>query len=266
MEKFKLILSKAKNVLILTGAGISAESGIPTYRGPGGYWRKYHAQSLDSISAFQQSPSLVWEFYHYRRELVKLKTPNAAHYAITKLQRTSANTGSNIHLVTQNIDELHKRAGSENVIELHGSIYRTKCLKCGVTEPNYDSPICEGLKGRGAPDASAETSDIPVDQLPRCKRSSCNGLLRPAVTWFGEPLDTNILQQIEVILRKCDLCLLIGTSSVVQPAASFAPYLAEKGVPVAEFNLEPTEYTNDFRFNFQGPCTKTVTEALSDYI
>lgn len=88
MEKFKLILSKAKNVLILTGAGISAESGIPTYRGPGGYWRKYHAQSLDSISAFQQSPSLVWEFYHYRRELVKLKTPNAVSFELYNIVNT----------------------------------------------------------------------------------------------------------------------------------------------------------------------------------
>lgn len=266
MEQFKKILSNAKNVFILTGAGISAESGIPTFRGSGGLWRKYQAQSLANPAAFKKSPSLVWEFYHYRRELVQTKNPNAAHYAVASLQKKFKERKLNTHLVTQNIDELHKRAGSINIIELHGSLFKTKCLSCKVLESNYESPICEALRGKGAPDSDATDSDIPVEELPHCKDLSCKGLLRPAVVWFNEALDSDVLAATQSALDACDLCLIIGTSSVVYPAASFAPYLAKKGIPVAEFNLEATACTNSFSFHFQGPCTETVVQALEDYI
>ncbi|KAF4522692.1 hypothetical protein B566_EDAN012709 [Ephemera danica] len=243
MSAFKEILKASKRLVILSGAGISAESGIPTFRGSGGFWRTYKSQDLATYGAFRRDPSLVWEFYHYRRELVLTKQPNAAHIAVAECEERG---DRHVTVITQNIDGLHQTAGSKNVIELHGSLFKTRCLKCGDVAPNKDSPICPALKGRGAPDPAPDHhhDPIPEDQLPRCK--SCGGLVRPHVVWFGENLDSDILRQADEELSTCDLCLVIGTSSVVYPAAMFAPQVAQRGVPVAEFNMEPTPATDKF--------------------
>jgi len=166
-------------------------------------------------------------------------------------------------VITQNIDELHRRAGTQDLIELHGSLFRTRCLKCGDLRSNYDSPICEGLRGKGAPDADAVDSTIPDAELPHCKQGTCDGLLRPAVVWFGEGLEEEDLRRSGEELDKCDLCLVVGTSSVVYPAAMFAPQVAARGVPVAEFNLESTPATDSFGFHFEGPCGTTIPTALN---
>uniref|UniRef100_A0A8D3DTT3 NAD-dependent protein deacylase sirtuin-5, mitochondrial n=1 Tax=Scophthalmus maximus TaxID=52904 RepID=A0A8D3DTT3_SCOMX len=236
LAAFREIFSKAKRVAVLTGAGVSAESGVPTFRGAGGYWRKWQAQELATPEAFSRNPSRVWEFYHYRREVT---------------------------VVTQNIDELHRRAGSKNILEIHGSLFKTRCMSCGHEAANHKSPICAALAGKGAPDPDTHDAQIPAQQLPRCEQTGCHGLLRPAVVWFGETLDSDILTRAEEVLDSCDLCLVVGTSSVVYPAAMFAPQVAARGVPVAEFNMEDTPATMRFKFHFHGLCGTTLPPALA---
>ncbi|KAI1298157.1 NAD-dependent protein deacylase sirtuin-5, mitochondrial [Halotydeus destructor] len=259
---FRDRLRNAKHVVALTGAGISAESGVPTFRGSGGLWRKYRAQDLATPEAFNKTPSLVWEFYSYRRELVLTKQPNAAHYALSDAEKAFSQDGRRFTVITQNIDELHRRAGSDNVIELHGTLFKTRCTKCGDIASNHDSPVCEAMRGLGDPDPTTLDSTVPVKELPHCKKVNCNGLLRPHVVWFGEQLDPRVLEQAAQELDKCDLCLVIGTSSIVYPAAMFAPQVAARGVPVAEFNIESTPTTDNFGFHFDGPCGTTLPEAF----
>lgn len=261
MSKFRECFKKSKHVVVLTGAGVSAESGVPTFRGAGGFWRTWQAQDLATPGAFRKNPSLVWEFYHYRREVMRTKDPNPAHMAIAEAEARLEAEGRRLVVITQNIDQLHHRAGSKKIWELHGSLFTTLCSKCGDIKPNTDSPICQALDGKGAPDPSAEDARIPESELPRC--SSCSGLLRPNVVWFGEGLDHEVLEQAGEELDACDLCLVVGTSSVVYPAAMFAPQVASRGVPVAEFNIEATGATQSFGFHFSGPCGTTLTEALA---
>ncbi|KAL7984478.1 hypothetical protein Chor_003048 [Crotalus horridus] len=226
MTEFREIFAKAKHIAIITGAGISAESGVPTFRGAGSFWRKWPAQELATPEAFARNPSRVWEFYHYRRELMMTKQPNPAHLAIAEC-----------------------------------SLFKTRCTSCRNVVENYNSPICPALAGKGAPDLETEEATIPVGDLPRCEL--CNGLLRPHVVWFGETLDSNILTDVEKELEICDLCLVIGTSSVVYPAAMFAPQVSARGVPVAEFNMQSTPATDKFRFHFPGPCGTTLPPAIA---
>merc|ERR1712154_441979 len=167
LAKFRRLLEKSQHLVILTGAGVSAESGVPTFRGAGGFWRRYRAQELATPEAFQMNPSLVWEFYHYRREVMLHKHPNPAHEAIAEIEKRFSEEGKKVVVITQNIDELRRRAGSENILELHGSLFRVRCTRCGeVTE-----------------------------KLPRCRQSGCGGLLRPHVVWFGEGLNSQVLKE-----------------------------------------------------------------------
>lgn len=264
MAKFQSILQKASKILVLTGAGISAESGVPTFRGSGGLWRTYRSQDLATPQAFRRSPSLVWEFYHYRRELVLTKQPNKAHYAIAAAEKVLSDQGKSLTVVTQNVDGLHLRAGSSNVIELHGNLYKTRCLECGTVADNTDSPIVPALKDRGAPDPTFKGPEIPMKDLPHC--NDCGGLLRPHIVWFGENLEPEVLDNTNTALSECEACLVVGTSSVVYPAAMYAPQLAARNIPVAEFNVESTPATDELMFHFRGPCTETVPEALSVFV
>lgn len=263
LTQFRKDFAKAKHIAIITGAGVSAESGVPTFRGAGGYWRKWQAQDLATPGAFSRDPSLVWEFYHYRREVMSSKEPNAAHLAIAECEARLSQQGRSVVVITQNIDELHYRAGSRKILELHGSLFKTRCMSCGEVKANHTSPICPALEGKGAPDPEAKDARIPVNDLPRCERRGCHGLLRPYVVWFGEALDADILSSVEEELEKCDLCLVVGTSSIVYPAAMFAPQVAARGVPVAEFNTESTPATMRFMYHFEGPCGTTLPPALA---
>lgn len=263
LAAFRKIFSKTKKIVIITGAGVSAESGVPTFRGAGGYWRKWNAQELATPEAFSRNPSRVWEFYHYRREVMLTKNPNPAHLAIAECEERLSKQGREVTVITQNIDELHRRAGSKEILEIHGSLFKTRCMSCGHEAANYKSPICAALKGKGAPDPKTPDAEIPVQHLPRCEQTGCHGLLRPAVVWFGETLDSDILTHAEKVLDSCDLCLVVGTSSIVYPAAMFAPQVAARGVPVAEFNMENTPATMRFKFHFHGPCGTTLPPALA---
>ena len=261
LAAFRSHFQNAKHIVVLTGAGVSAESGVPTFRGAGGFWRQYQAQDLASPDAFESDPSLVWEFYHYRREVMVTKKPNPAHIAIAECESRLQKENRRVVVITQNIDELHKQAGSNNILELHGSLFRVRCTNCGKETENKDSPICESLMGKEAPEPNAKSNRIDIKDLPRCL--DCRGLLRPAVVWFGEQLNHEILRQTHEELDKCDLCLVVGTSSVVYPAAMFAPQVASRGIPVAEFNMETTPKTFEFGFHFEGPCGETLPKAIA---
>uniref|UniRef100_A0A8B9T6V0 NAD-dependent protein deacylase sirtuin-5, mitochondrial n=1 Tax=Anas platyrhynchos TaxID=8839 RepID=A0A8B9T6V0_ANAPL len=249
MADFREVFAKAKHIAIITGAGVSAESGVPTFRGAGGFWRKWQAQELATPGAFARNPSRVWEFYHYRREVMLSKHPNPAHIAIAECEKRLSKQGRSVVVITQNIDELHRKAGSKHLLEIHGSLFKTRCTNCGNVTANYKSPICPALAGKGL-------------KCP-CEEDGCNGLLRPHVVWFGETLDPDVLTEVEKELDMCDLCLVVGTSSVVYPAAMFAPQVSARGVPVAEFNMEATPATDKFRFHFSGPCGTTLPPALA---
>jgi len=259
VEKFRDSLKNAKKIVVVTGAGVSAESGVPTFRGPGGFWRTYKVTDLATPQAFKANPSLVWEFYHYRREVMLTKHENKAHLAIAALQRRCQKNGKAITLITQNIDRLHQKAGSVNVVELHGSLWETRCTKCGVIKENRDSPICASLKDKGAPDPTQTEARIPIDQLPTC---SCGGLLRPNVVWFNENLNPDILNASFDAAQNCDLLLVVGTSSIVYPAAMLAPEAAKNGALVAEFNIEETDLTDKFRYLFKGKAGVTMPYIL----
>uniref|UniRef100_A0AAY5EX53 NAD-dependent protein deacylase sirtuin-5, mitochondrial n=2 Tax=Electrophorus electricus TaxID=8005 RepID=A0AAY5EX53_ELEEL len=263
MTEFREVFSKAKHVAIITGAGVSAESGLPTFRAASGHWRKWKTQDLATAQAFSRNPSRVWEFYHYWRELAIRAEPSAAHRAIAECEARLSKQGRSVVIITQNTDELHRRAGSRHVLEIHGNLFRTRCLNCGDVETNHQSPICTALKGKGDPDPSCSDANIPVEDLPRCNQGGCDGLLRPDVIWFGETLDSHVLTKVEKVLDACDLCLLVGTASVVFPAALFAPQVAARGVPVAEFNIRPRAATSSSTYHFQGPCATTLPNALA---
>ncbi|XP_028832192.1 NAD-dependent protein deacylase sirtuin-5, mitochondrial-like [Denticeps clupeoides] len=263
MAAFRKAFSEAKHIAIITGAGVSAESGIPTYRGAAGQWRKWKAQDLATPEAFSRNPSRVWEFYHYRREMTLIREPNAAHHAIAECEARLSRQGRSVVVITQNIDGLHQRATSKHVLELHGSLFRTRCVSCGKVSANHRSPICDSLKGKGSPDPDVADANIPVINLPRCEDNNCNGLLRPDVIWFGETLDSNVLTPVEKELEICDLCLVVGTSSIVYPAAMFGPQVASRGIPVAEFNIKSTPNTSYFTYHIQGPCGTTLPAALA---
>ncbi|PYQ48774.1 MAG: NAD-dependent protein deacylase [Acidobacteria bacterium] len=178
---------KPRKIVVLTGAGVSADSGIPTFRGAGGLWRNYRAEDLATPEAFARSPLLVWEWYEWRRSIVREAEPNAAHRAIASLAKAL--------VVTQNVDGLHQRAGSQNVIELHGNLFRTRCVR--------DDSRRDAIHAFG---------DLP----PHCE---CGALLRPDVVWFGETLPEGAFARASHAVSEADLLLVIGTSGVVFPAA-----------------------------------------------
>jgi NAD-dependent deacetylase sirtuin 5 len=261
LQRFQALLSKAKHVAVLTGAGISAESGVPTFRGTGGFWRKWQATDLATPMAFAKNPSLIWEFYQYRRDLVSKCKPNRAHFSLVALEKRLEKEGKKFTLITQNIDRLHHSAGSKNILEIHGSLWVTRCTKCGDERENRKNPICPALDGKGEPNPDAKEAQIPLDQLPSCEL--CKGLLRPAVVWFHESLNEKILEKVQEVLQECDLFLVVGTSAVVYPAAMFAHVVAITGTPVAEFNLESTTATSECSFVFQGKAGELMPVALS---
>ena len=209
MESFK----RAKTVVVITGAGISAESGVPTFRGANGLWRRYRAEDLATPHAFGRNPLLVWEWYDWRRRLISDKEPNPGHAAIAAMEALF----EEFLLITQNVDGLHRKAGSRKLIEVHGNLWRVRCMAEGRVFPNNEVPLRE----------------IP----PRCE---CGALLRPDVVWFGESLSEKDLADSYTALRECDCLMVVGTSAVVQPVASFPGIARNGGAFIVEINVQPT--------------------------
>lgn len=212
-EKTLSALKEASSVAILTGAGVSAESGVPTFRGKDGLWKNFRAEELATPSAFFRDPELVWEWYSWRREIIRDIAPNPAHNSIAKMEEMF----DRFTLITQNVDGLHNRAGNEKIIELHGNIWRVRCTKEEKIFWNDE-----------------DFSDkIP----PLC---SCGAMLRPDVVWFGESLPIEAITKAVEESRSCDLFFVIGTSAVVEPAASLPRMAKEAGAYLVEVNIEKT--------------------------
>lgn len=231
-------LRSAKYFAVLTGAGISAESGVPTFReAQTGLWAKYDPQELATPEAFERNPKLVWEWYAWRRELVAKANPNAGHMALVELESCA----SHFTLITQNVDGLHQRAGSKKIIELHGSIARTKC--------SFDGDLVE---------AWSETAQVP----PPCPR--CGHPLRPDVVWFGESLPRAALAAAVEAAQRCDVFLSIGTSSVVEPAASLPRLAAERGATVIEINPDRTPLTDFVPYWLQGRSGEILPKLIEE--
>ncbi len=204
-------------IRVLTGAGISAESGIPTFRGKDGLWNKYDPTELATPEAFKRDPKLVWEWYDWRRQLIAKAEPNEGHKVLAQMEENFPD----FWLVTQNVDGLHQRAGSKKVIELHGNIWKVRCIGCGKEDYDYRAPLPE----------------IP----PEC--DSCGGLLRPGVVWFGESLPVDALQRAYELSEDADVFIVVGTSAQVYPAAEL-PFVAKRrGAKLIEVNPEETPVT-----------------------
>ncbi|KAI5704684.1 hypothetical protein M8J76_013333 [Diaphorina citri] len=193
MNQFKEILKTARRIVVITGSGISAESGIPTFRGDGGWWRNNHVAHIANIESFKENPGRVWAFYNYRRQQAASKAPNKAHYALARFEEECIRQNKSFVLFTQNVDGYHQAAGSRNVIELHGSLWRTKCSWCDKVEENRKIPIVpvldEAICNPNASDVWYSDEEINVNDLPRCSDKACGGLLRPDIVWFGEQLN-----------------------------------------------------------------------------
>ncbi len=231
IDKAIEILGKARSVVVMTGAGVSAESGVPTFRGKDGLWKTYRAEEIANPQAFAANPAFVWQWYNMRRKMMKSVSPNPAHEALARLE---SGPFKSFTLITQNIDGLHSLAGSRSIIEVHGNIWRIRCDSCGHIEHN-------------------ET--VPLPEPPYC---DCGAPLRPDVVWFGESLDNEVLSAVMAALPRADVMLVVGTSSVVYPAASFAIFAKQAGATVIEVNLAPTPLTPQADVSIMGKAGEVM--------
>jgi NAD-dependent deacetylase len=226
IEEVVEFLAGTGRVAVLTGAGISAESGVPTFRGNDGLWRQYKAETLATPEAFERDPKLVWEWYDWRRGLIAPAEPNAGHRVIAGWESLFGEMA----VITQNVDGLHAKAGSQNVVELHGNIWKLRCAREGTVGEVRDNPL----------------PHIP----PVCP--NCGSFLRPHIVWFGESLDPVVLGRAYELSESCQVMFVIGTSAVVHPAASLPYAAARAGAKIIEVNLEPTSLTPQADFFFPG--------------
>lgn len=233
-DSVKDILQNAKKIVFVTGAGISQESGIPTFRGKDGLWKNYDAMKLATIEAFYDNPSLVWEWYNERRNNIFSANPNPGHYAIAELEKYT-----DVVVATQNIDGLHRRAGSTNVLELHGSIIRIKCTGCKYIE-NITTPY----------------EKVP----PLCE---CGKMLRPDVVWFGEALPQNVWKSTVIHANTCDVMIIAGTSLVVSPANTIPLYAKQNNATLIEVNPEDTMMSSEMDLTVKETSAVALPELVS---
>lgn len=237
----------AQRIVVVTGAGVSAESGVPTFRGREGLWRDHRPEDLATPAAFRRDPRLVWEWYAWRRSLVASCSPNPAHRALAELQARKEAA-----ILTQNVDGLHALALEEvasgaaegRLLELHGSLFRVRCTAC-PWKTSRREPV----------DASSAAT------LPRCP--GCGALARPGVVWFGEALDPDVLEEAFRLASSADICLVVGTSAVVQPAASLPLATARAGGVLVEVNPEPTPLTELAAVSLRGPAGAVLPRLLA---
>ena len=236
-EDFVQKLKDANSIVFFTGAGISAESGIPTFRGKDGIWNKLKPEELANFNAFLRNPDVVWEWYQHRRSIIHERGPNPAHFAIAELEKYY----KEIYVVTQNVDNLHRRAGSNKIYELHGNIERNYCIDCA--EPFEDSKF-----------------DLSQKSVPRCEE--CGGLIRPDVVWFGEFLPQEVFAEGEQKAEYSDICFVIGTSAVIYPAA-YIPLNAKKsGSFLVEINITETEISHICDYSLFGRAGEIMPEVV----
>jgi NAD-dependent deacetylase len=236
MDHVREWLRQARSVAVLTGAGVSAESGVPTFRGPQGLWKERRPEDLATPAAFARDPKFVWEWYDWRRGVLAQVKPNPGHYALADLEKRV----SNFTLITQNVDGLHELAGSRNVLCLHGSMWTLRCLDCERERIDKRVPMPE----------------IP----PLCE---CGGMLRPGVVWFGEALPQTVWRDAEAAARASDLFLVVGTSAVVYPAAGLAQIAKSSGARVVEINIAETAISDGIDSFLQGPSGELLPQLIA---
>jgi len=242
MDLARSLVRGARRIVALTGAGVSAESGVPTFRGAGGLWKQFRAEDLATPDAFARDARLVWEWYGWRRSVVLSCVPNAAHRALA----SASATWPDVRVVTQNVDGLHAAAGGGTAplpLELHGSLFRIRCTACGLRQDD-----------RSAIDATA------METLPHC--GACAALMRPDIVWFGEPLDPLVLGEAVRLASAADVCLVVGTSALVHPAAGLADLTHRAGGAIIEVNVDATPITKMAVAVLRGPAAEIVPELL----
>jgi len=233
-ESIKEQIRDIKKIVFVTGAGMSQESGVPTFRGKDGLWRNYDAMKLATIDAFYDNPKLVWEWYNERRRNIFAARPNLGHKAVAELEKYAE-----VVVLTQNIDGLHQKAGSSEVLELHGSIIKIKCSVC-----NFKDEIM------------VEFSEIP----PLCR---CGNILRPDVVWFGESLPQDVWQKAMIFASQCDLMVIVGTSLVVSPANTLPIYAKQNDAILVEVNPEDTEMSSEMNLVIRNTSAIVLPEFVS---
>lgn len=229
-------LGDARNVTVLTGAGVSAESGVPTFRDPGGIWEKFRPEQLANFEAFMSDPDFVWSWYQHRREIMREVAPNKGHFALAEMEKVF----TNFDLITQNIDNLHFRAGSKKVTELHGNIERNYCIDCRTFYEDID--LCE-------------------KKVLKCEK--CGGLIRPDVVWFGEMLPMKELRYAEEKAAESDVFFSIGTSAEVYPAAMLPIIARRAGAYVVEINIKPTAISRELNETLTGKSGNILENILN---
>lgn len=241
----KEMLRSAHHIVIFTGAGMSAESGVPTFRDAlSGLWSRFSPEALATSTAYQRDPELVWGWYEWRRSKILATEPNAGHRAIAEF---SLKRGD-VTLATQNVDDLHERAGSVGVLHLHGSLFAPRCIACGLPGQFVDDHPEEPEDGRRIPP-------------PHC--AHCDGMLRPGVVWFGESLPQDIWQKTETATAKCDLMICTGTSGIVYPAAGLPTIAASNGAMVIQVNPNETPLDAVAHCNLHGSAATVLPELLA---
>ncbi len=234
IQKAKEIIEKSKKIVIITGAGISQESGIPTFRGVGGLWKKYRAEELATYEAFKKNPELVWKFYDYRRQIIAKAKPNEGHKILAKAEKRF----DSFYIITQNIDGLHRKAGSKNVLELHGNIWRVRCEREKKTFEYRQNPM----------------TSIP----PECP--VCGNILRPDVVWFGESLPKDVLEKSYHLSSNADVAIVVGTSSIVYPAAHLPYITKQNGGKLIEINIKTTPLTDIADIHLKGKSSEILKQ------
>ncbi len=235
LEEAAVLLCRARRVVAFTGAGMSAESGIPTFRDPGGLWEQFRPEELATPEAFERDPDRVWAWYQHRRRVIEQAQPHAGHRALAAMEAYF----EEFTVVTQNIDRLHHRAGSRRVLELHGTILENRCHRCG--RPYVEEPL-------------------PAETAPVCP--ACGGRVRPAVVWFGELLPESVFAAAESAVERCDVMLSIGTSGEVYPAAGLVWRAKSFGAAVVEINPNPTELSSIADVVVRAPAAQALPRLL----
>ena len=230
-------------ITVMTGAGVSAASGVPTFRGPGGLWKDFRPETLATAEAFQRDPRLVWEWYDWRRQVLSTKTPNRAHEVLALWSKRYPN----FTLITQNVDGLHERAGTGNVIRFHGSIWEVQCWnECGASPKRWW-------------DETVPYARIP----PECPH--CGGLIRPGVVWFGEGIDRDVMRR-SAAAAQCDIFFTIGTSSIVYPAAALVHQAKQGGAYTVEMNIESTPASGELDLALKGSADNLLDKLESHLV